>query len=89
VWNAFTYGGVTMSQYPTAIYRPWFRRLFTYVIPLACVNYLPVVAVLGKTDPVGTPMLLQWVSPLAGVAFLIASLQVWKTGVRHYQSAGS
>src|SRR5262245_49065626 len=46
VWNAFTYGGVTMSQYPLAIYRSWMRELFTYAIPLACVNYLPGLAIL-------------------------------------------
>ncbi len=89
VWNAFTYGGVTMSQYPIAIYRPWFRRVFTYVIPLACVNYFPVVAVLGRPDPLGTPRILQWLAPLAGVAFLGISLQFWKIGVRHYRSTGS
>jgi ABC-2 type transport system permease protein len=89
VWNAFTYGGVTMSQYPIAIYRPWFRRVFTYVIPLACINYFPVVAVLGRPDPLGTPRILQWLAPLAGVAFLGISLQFWKIGVRHYRSTGS
>jgi ABC-2 type transport system permease protein len=89
IWNAFTYGGVTMSQYPIAIYRPWFRRMFTYVIPLACVNYFPVMAVLQRTDPIGTPTLLGWVAPVAGIAFLAASLQVWKVGVLHYQSVGS
>src|SRR5688572_30748263 len=47
VWNAFTYGGVTMSQYPLSIYRPWFRHLFIFVIPLGCINYLPAVAILG------------------------------------------
>src|SRR5213592_962395 len=46
VWNAFTYGGVTMAQYPLSIYRPWFRQFFLFVIPLGCINYLPVVAIL-------------------------------------------
>ena len=41
VWNAFTYGGVTMSQYPLSIYRPWFRRFFTFVIPLGVRQLLP------------------------------------------------
>jgi ABC-2 type transport system permease protein len=89
VWNAFTYGGVTMSQYPLDIYRPWFRRVFTIVIPLACVNYLPAVAILGRPDPLGTPVALQWLAPLAGPVFLLIALQVWKLGVRHYRSTGS
>jgi len=89
VWNAFTYGGVTMSQYPLAIYRSWFRGLFTYVIPLGCVNYFPGVAILGSAEPLGTPAFVGWIAPLAGPMFLILCLQIWRIGVRHYRSTGS
>jgi ABC-2 type transport system permease protein len=89
VWNAFTYGGVTMSQYPLEIYRPWFRRFFLFVIPIGCVSYLPGVAMLGRADPLGTPLPLQWMAPLVGPIFLLICLQVWRFGVRHYQSTGS
>lgn len=89
VWNAFTYGGVSMSQYPAEIYRPWFRRFFTFVIPLACVNYFPGVAILGRPDPLGTSLTFQRLAPLAGPLFLLMALQVWKIGVRHYRSTGS
>lgn len=88
-WNAFTYGGLTMSQYPLEIYRPWFRQFFLFVIPLGCVNYLPAVAILGRPDPLGTPVVLQWLAPLAGPIFLMLSLQVWRVGVRRYQSTGN
>jgi viologen exporter family transport system permease protein len=89
VWNAFTYGGVFMSQYPLAIYRPWFRRFFTFVIPLACINYFPGLAILGRSDPLGTSVLIQWLAPLAGPLFMVICLQIWKVGVRHYRSTGS
>jgi ABC-2 type transport system permease protein len=89
VWNAFTYGGVTMSQYPLEIYRPGFRSFFLFVIPLGCIGYLPGVAVLGRPDPLGTPLPLQWIAPLAGPIFLLICLRVWRFGVRHYQSTGS
>ncbi|HEY7091245.1 MAG TPA: ABC-2 family transporter protein [Tepidisphaeraceae bacterium] len=89
VWNAFTYGGVTMSHYPLPIYRPWFRWFFTFVIPLACVNYFPAVAILGREDPLGSSAMAQWLAPLAGPVFLVICLQVWKIGVRHYRSTGS
>jgi ABC-2 type transport system permease protein len=89
IWNAFTYGGLTMSQYPLPIYRSWFRGLFTYVIPLGCVTYLPGVAILGRPDPLGTPVVVQWLAPLAGPAFLLLALAVWRLGVRHYRSTGS
>lgn len=89
VWSAFTYGGVTMSQYPLPIYRAWFRALFTYVIPLGAVLYYPGVAILGRPDPLGAPAWAGWLTPLAGPAFLAACLQVWGIGVRHYRSTGS
>jgi len=89
VWNAFTYGGVTMNQYPLAIYRSWLRDLFTYVIPLACVCYLPGLALLDRSDPLGAPEVARWLAPLAGPAFLALCLLAWRGGVRHYQSTGS
>jgi len=89
LFNSFTYGGVTMAQYPLAIYRGWFRRLFTFVIPLGCGNYLPALAILGREDPLGTPAAVQWVAPLAGPAFLGIALLVWRIGIRHYRSTGS
>jgi ABC-2 type transport system permease protein len=89
VWNAFTYGGVTMGQYPLPIYRSWFRGLFLYAIPLGCTIYLPGVAILGRADPLGTPELVQWLAPLAGPAFLALALALWRIGLRHYRSTGS
>ncbi len=83
--NTVTYGGVETAQYPLAIYRPWFRRFFTAVIPLACVNYFPALAILGRP----APLILPWVSPLVGVGFLTMALQVWQVGVRRYRSTGS
>jgi ABC-2 type transport system permease protein len=89
IWNTVTYGGVETAQYPLSIYKPWFRQFFIYVIPLGCVAYFPVVAVLGKADPLGSPVLLQWLSPAAGAIFLLISLRAWRVGVRHYASTGS
>jgi len=87
--NCVTYGGTETAQYPLNIYRRGFRRFFTFVIPLACTNYFPVVAILGKADPLGTPAWLQWGSPLVGLIFLVISLRIWRIGVRHYRSTGS
>ena len=89
IFNAVTYGGVQTSQYPLAIYRPWFRKFFIYVVPLATVSYFPSLAIIERSDPLGSTLLVQYGSPMIGVAFLVLSLQVWKFGVRHYQSTGS
>jgi ABC-2 type transport system permease protein len=85
VWNAFTYGGNYAGQYPMAIYRRWFQRFFTAVIPLALTSYYPARAILGRDD-VDTWHL---VAPLAGVAFLAISFGVWRIGVRHHASTGT
>jgi ABC-2 type transport system permease protein len=89
VMNTVTYGGVETSQYPLSIYRPWFRVIFIFVIPLACVNYFPALAILERADPLGMPAFLQWISPGVGIIFLLIALQVWQLGVRHYRSTGS
>src|SRR5258705_6866313 len=70
VWNAFTYGGVTMAQYPLAIYRSWLRELFTFGIPLGLACYLPGLAILDRDVMTWA----SWIAPLAGPVFLLASL---------------
>lgn len=87
--NALTYGGVFTAQYPMSIYQDWFRKFFIFIVPLCCICYFPVLTLLGKTDAAHFPVWLGWVSPAAGIVFLVVSLQVWKLGVRHYTSTGS
>jgi len=85
VWNAFTYGGNYASQYPMAIYRAWFRRFFTAIVPLALTSYYPARAILGR-DPLD---IWHVVAPLAGPVFFAISLLAWRVGVRHHASTGS
>jgi ABC-2 type transport system permease protein len=88
--NCTTYGGVEAAQFPLTIYRPWFREIFVFLIPLATINYLPAHAILGRPETaLGAPLWTQYASPLVGVGFLLISLQVWRLGVRHYRSTGS
>jgi ABC-2 type transport system permease protein len=88
--NMFTYGGVQVAQYPLEIYQKEFQRFFIFIIPLGCVTYFPVVALLGREDAVfHSPVWLQCAAPMMGVLFLAISLRVWEFGVRHYRSTGS
>ena len=89
IMNTVTYGGVETAQYPLVIYRLWFRRFFTFVVPLACVSYYPTLGLLGRADPLGSPAYVHWLAPLVGFCFLAICLQIWKVGVRHYRSTGS
>jgi len=90
VLNTVTYGGCETGQLPLSVYRPWFRRFFTFIVPLACVTYFPGLAVLGRRDEaMGSPAWFGWAAPLVGVAFLAAALGVWSWGARRYRSSGS
>jgi ABC-2 type transport system permease protein len=89
VMATVTYGGVQTTQYPIAVYAKWFRRFFTFVVPLACMNYFPSLAITGRADPLGTPAWVPWASPLVGFAFLFVTLRLWQFGVRHYRSTGT
>lgn len=88
IMNVFSYGGVEAAHYPMTIYRRWFRLFFTFVIPLACVSYLPAMAIMDRIDPLGAPPLASWLAPLAGPLFLLLALRFWQVGVRRYLSAG-
>lgn len=89
VQNAFTYGGCTMLQYPPTVFAKDLLRGVTFVVPLAFVNWLPALYILGRPDPLGLPGWVAYTSPLvAFLAFLPASL-AWRAGVRSYRSTGS
>lgn len=87
--NIFTYGGEAAGEYPLNVYAAWFRNFLMWGVPIGCVTYLPMLAAMGRADPLGTPTWLLPLAPLAGFAFLGASLFVWRFGVRHYASSGS
>ena len=89
VANTLTYGGVAAGEYPLDIYARWFRRFLTFVVPIACVTYYPILAILRRPDPLGAPAWFLEVSPAVGFAFLGVALWVWRFGVSHYTSTGS
>ncbi|GHB41410.1 transporter [Streptomyces cirratus] len=89
VVNSFTYGGCTMLEYPPTVFTRELLRGVTFVVPLAFVNWLPALYVLGRPDPLGLPGWVAFLSPLvAFVVFVPASL-AWRVGLRSYRSTGS
>ena len=87
--NTLTYGGVEAAQYPLDIYARWLRTFLTFIVPLGCVSYFPVAAVLGHADRTGVSPVLARLAPTLGFVFLGLALWVWRFGVRHYTSTGS
>jgi ABC-2 type transport system permease protein len=82
--NIFTDGGREFGRYPLSIYGDKVLRFFTYIVPLACVQYYPLLYLLGKTENSWYQFL-----PLAGFVFLVPCYAFWRFGVRHYKSTGS
>jgi ABC-2 type transport system permease protein len=87
--NIFTYGGDGLASYPLDIYRGSIRRFFTFVVPLAFVNYEPALYLLGRADPLGLPSEARLLSPLAALIMALLARYAWSLGIRHYQSTGS
>lgn len=89
VQNSVTYGGNTMLQYPPGIFSRELVRGVTFVVPLAFVNWLPALRILGEPDPLGLPGWVDFASPL--VAALCCGLAglAWRAGLRSYRSTGS
>jgi ABC-2 type transport system permease protein len=88
VGNILTYGGVETSQVPLSVYPANFQRFFTYIVPLGCISYYPLLTIIGKADPMGSSIWFQTLSPLFGFIFLLISWQCWGKGIQHYSSAG-
>ncbi len=89
VANAVTYGSDFATSYPITIYGPWLRRLMCFAVPGAFVAYFPALALLGRPDPLGLPVALQYCAPLVAVLAAATAALVWRLGIRHYQGTGS
>lgn len=82
--NIFTDGGREFGSYPMSIYGDGVLRFFTFIVPIACFQYWPLLYLLGKTDSLWCML-----SPMVCMVFLLPCWGVWRLGLRHYQSTGS
>ena len=87
--NILTYGGAAALTYPVSIYATWFRRVLTYGVPLAFVNYFPALEALGRTRAAGWPIFMPWLSPFVCALVLALGLLAFMRGLRRYESTGS
>jgi ABC-type uncharacterized transport system, permease component len=86
VANILTHGVKEYASYPLNILPKWITRFFTFIIPFACVNYIPLQFILGH---VKENHAIYIVLPLAGIVFIIPCLSLWRFGVKRYRSTGS
>ena len=72
------------GAYPVSVYGREALRFYTYVVPLACIQYYPLMYLLGRWN---SPWLI--ICPLAGGGLLLPAWAIWRLGLRHYRSTGS
>lgn len=89
VQNAFTYGGTTLLQYPPSVFAKDLVRGVTFVVPLAFVNWLPALYVLGRDYPLDLPRWVAFLPPLVAVGCWVLAGLAWRAGLRAYRSTGS
>lgn len=73
------------ARYPTTIFNPFFRFIFTFVIPIAFISFYPSLVILRPGD---TPV-ISWFSPILGVIFFYISYKIWMRGATKYSGTGS
>lgn len=81
--NIFVDGAREFGSYPVGIYGKFILNLLTFLLPIACTQYYPLLYLLER-GPFWYALL-----PLCGFVFWIPVLLLWKFGVRKYRSTGS
>ncbi|MGW7606296.1 ABC transporter permease [Streptomyces sp. NPDC054766] len=89
VQNSFTYGGNTLLQYPPSVFSKDLLRGVTFVLPLAFVNWLPALYVLGRPYPLDLPTWVAFAPPLVAAGCCALAGVAWRAGLRAYRSTGS
>ena len=82
--NIITNGGRDLCYYPLDVYTSVLRKFFTFIIPLACVNYLPLQFLLGRSNNV-----FYAVTPLFGILFAVVCYIFFRWALTKYKSTGS
>ena len=86
VLNIISNGSKELSYYPINIYSKWLRRFFTFIIPLACFNYLPLSFLTGTGN---IPMWLCAISPFIGSLFVIPCILFFLWAVKKFEGTGT
>lgn len=84
--NILTNGSKELCFYPINIYSKWLARFFTFVIPLACFNYLPISFIMGYGE---LPQIVYALSPLIGMLFVVPCFLFFRWSLKKYQGTGT
>ena len=82
--NIFTDGGRNLCYYPLDIFKKWITKFFTFIIPYASFNYLPLRYLLGFSDA----SVFNIIYPAFSIVFAILGYICFNVCLKHYKSAG-
>lgn len=82
--NIFTDGSREFGQYPMGLFGREVLIFFTYLVPIACVNYYPIRYILGYSNSI-----LYLISPLFCFVIFIISILLFNKCMKNYTSTGS
>ena len=82
--NIFLDGAREFGAYPWGVYGRVVLKIVTFLVPLACVQYWPLLYLLGRAPSAWFALL-----PLAGFVFWVPAFAFWRFGVRRFKSTGS
>jgi len=82
--NIFTDGGREHGRLPFSVYGENVLRFLTYVIPLALIQYYPLLYLLGREESIFYAL-----TPVLALLFLLPCYGFFRFGVRRYKSTGS
>ena len=82
--NIFTDGGREFGAYPLSVYGNKVLKFFTYVIPLALVQYYPFLYLTEKSTSA-----ICFLAPIIACMFILPCYCFFLIGIVHYKSTGS
>ena len=82
--NIFTDGSREFGQYPMGLFGREVLIMFTFLIPIACVNYYPINYLFSISDN-----LLYLFSPLMSIILFVLSIITFNRCIKHYEGTGS
>ncbi|GAA2400318.1 ABC transporter permease [Nonomuraea africana] len=74
--------------YPMHAFTRPAQVVFTFVLPIAFVAYLPAAVLLGETGSLTMPAFLAYGAPVVGGLLFGGALLIWRNCLNHYQGAG-
>jgi ABC-2 type transport system permease protein len=82
--NIFTYGARQFGRYPFSVYGNIILKFLTFVIPLALIQYYPLLYLLDREQSK-----LYIILPVIALLFLIPCHMFFRFGLSRYKSVGS